>query len=146
MCPFDFVNGILRKNYTPLHFPANLSVTAMVPNIIKIVQTPSQMSLSNFLASRGAQQSGEQAYQGAEAPSCEASRAMESRAPQTARGRGRVQCGGGSLGTGDKGSSQAGFCPSAERPWADSFSSLGLRYLKCRLGSGPALKICVGSL
>lgn len=53
VCPFDCVNGILRKNYTPLHFPANLPVTAMVPNIIKIVQTPSQMSLSNFLASRG---------------------------------------------------------------------------------------------
>lgn len=30
VCPFDSVNGILRKNYTPLHFLANLPATAMV--------------------------------------------------------------------------------------------------------------------
>lgn len=53
ICPFDFVNAILRKNYTPLHFPANLPATAMVPNVIKIVKTSAQLSLSNFLASRG---------------------------------------------------------------------------------------------
>lgn len=52
-CPFDFVNGILRKNYTLFHFPANLLATATAPDIIKTVKTPSQLSLSNFLASRG---------------------------------------------------------------------------------------------